>query len=289
MSRMPMLSFSWIATGRWWQRPGRPPRGLSDADVSPGPYRVTLASRGYGSKRVTNDCRGRRPYQFRLLSDELIGYAWPKWVRLVKGPKPGIHSVEPFRLSLWRYGLKRELVAPLGWHDEHGPRAMMQITADGDYNDLIGLESGWDIQSAYQPGGEGAGEVRPLLLPCGRRVGQLLFVSLGRGRASPSARIAVLASTNTWNAYNNWGGRSNYVNAAGIAAGADGQWPSGFAALHRRTVLGMAAADEEFFRYPSIAPSRHFACEEEASRLDQGKITIRSCARRVAAPRLAGA
>jgi N,N-dimethylformamidase len=29
----------------------------------------------------------------------------------------------------------------------------------------------------------------------------------------PQSRIAVLASTNTWNAYNNYGGRSNYVNA----------------------------------------------------------------------------
>jgi hypothetical protein len=31
--------------------------------------------------------------------------------------------------------------------------------------------------------------------------------------ASPRARIALLASTNTWNAYNNFGGRSNHVNA----------------------------------------------------------------------------
>jgi len=31
--------------------------------------------------------------------------------------------------------------------------------------------------------------------------------------ANPRAKIAVLASTNTWNAYNNFGGRSNYVNA----------------------------------------------------------------------------
>jgi hypothetical protein len=30
--------------------------------------------------------------------------------------------------------------------------------------------------------------------------------------ARPTHRIAVLASTNTWNAYNNFGGRSNYIN-----------------------------------------------------------------------------
>ena len=31
--------------------------------------------------------------------------------------------------------------------------------------------------------------------------------------AAPRAKVAVLASTNTWNAYNNFGGRSNYINA----------------------------------------------------------------------------
>src|SRR5262249_11153988 len=30
------------------------------------------------------------------------------------------------------------------------------------------------------------------------------------------AKIAVLASTNTWNAYNNFGGRSNYIHPAGL-------------------------------------------------------------------------
>lgn len=34
--------------------------------------------------------------------------------------------------------------------------------------------------------------------------------------AAPRARIAVLASTNTWNAYNNFGGRSNYINPTGL-------------------------------------------------------------------------
>src|SRR5205085_687594 len=29
---------------------------------------------------------------------------------------------------------------------------------------------------------------------------------------TPQAKVAVIASTNTWNAYNNFGGRSNYIN-----------------------------------------------------------------------------
>ena len=75
----------------------------------------------------------RPPYQFRLLSDGLLGYAWPKWVRSGERSEFRVHSVEPYHLALWRYGLKKELVRGLGWFDEHGPRATMQITPDGDY------------------------------------------------------------------------------------------------------------------------------------------------------------
>jgi hypothetical protein len=32
----------------------------------------------------------------------------------------------------------------------------------------------------------------------------------------PQEKVAVLASTNTWNAYNNYGGRSNYIHPAGL-------------------------------------------------------------------------
>ncbi len=35
---------------------------------------------------------------------------------------------------------------------------------------------------------------------------------------APKSKICALASSNTWNAYNNFGGRSNYVNPAGLPA-----------------------------------------------------------------------
>ena len=76
---------------------------------------------------------GQPPYQFRLLSDGLLGYAWPKWVKAGEKSEFRVHSVEPYQLSLWRYGFKKELIRSLGWFDEHGPRATMQITPDGDY------------------------------------------------------------------------------------------------------------------------------------------------------------
>ena len=36
--------------------------------------------------------------------------------------------------------------------------------------------------------------------------------------ASPKAKLAVLANDITWNAYNNFGGRSNYINAEHLPA-----------------------------------------------------------------------
>ena len=101
------------------------PRGAVYADLAPGDYRVTLVKEGFGSKNVTMTVRSEAaPHQFRLLSDGLLGYVWPKWVRSGERSEFRVHSVEPYRLSLWRYGLRKEFVRLLGWFDEHGPRAV---------------------------------------------------------------------------------------------------------------------------------------------------------------------
>ena len=109
------------------------PRGGVNAEIPEGPCRVTLVKDGFGSKSVQIEARPEAPQRFRLLSDGLMGYAWPKWVKSGEPAEFRVHSVEPYRLSLWRYGWRREPVRLLGWFDEHGPRAVMQITPDGDY------------------------------------------------------------------------------------------------------------------------------------------------------------
>jgi hypothetical protein len=124
-----------------------------------------------------------------------------------------VHSVEPFKLDLWRYGAKKEIVRDLGWYDEHGPRATMQITPDGDYSQTGVL---WNKY----------GYVNPLLhqyVEAPQRSGLYYFRAKAASGAEfafpwivapavPLAKIAVLASNITWNAYNNFGGRSNYIN-----------------------------------------------------------------------------
>src|SRR5688572_24171666 len=67
--------------------------GAIIADVKPGPYRVTLAKDGFGSKRVDMAAEPGKPYQFRLLSDRLLGYVWPKWVRGGQEGEFRVHSL----------------------------------------------------------------------------------------------------------------------------------------------------------------------------------------------------
>jgi hypothetical protein len=195
-------------------------RGAIFAELPAGDYRVTLQKSGFGSKRADvsiHDSRNYLPQQFRLLSDRLVGYAWPKWARSGERAEFRVHAVEPYHLSLWRYGLQKELARPIGWFDAHGPRSVMQITPDGDYTQFgvgwnrVGWGSPHHAQRVEAP----------------ERSGLYYFHARGESGtffsfpwvvapASPSNPVAVLASTNTWNAYNSFGGRSNYVNARGL-------------------------------------------------------------------------
>ena len=127
------------------------PRGAVEADLEPGQYEVTLVKAGFGSKHSRVTVNHQQPHQFRLLSDGLLGYVWPRTVKSGGRSEFRVHSTEPYRLSLWRYGLKREFVKLLGWFDEHGPRAVMQILPDGDFTQT-GVEwNKFGYGSAHHP------------------------------------------------------------------------------------------------------------------------------------------
>jgi hypothetical protein len=184
------------------------------ADVAPGAYRVVLAKPGYGSKPVQMTVKPGEPYQFRLLSDSLFGYIWPKCVKAGEKAEFRVHSVEEYGLELFRYGKEKEFVKRIGTFDEHGPRATMQITPDGDYTQS-GVE--WNKHGYHNKNLPQSVEAPP-------RSGLYYFHARGKSGtfftfpwvvapAKPQAKTAVLASDITWNAYNNFGGRSNYINA----------------------------------------------------------------------------
>ncbi|MEO7649179.1 MAG: N,N-dimethylformamidase beta subunit family domain-containing protein, partial [Bryobacteraceae bacterium] len=191
------------------------PRGIFYGELAAGPYRVTLARAGYGSKTVHAELGGE-PIQFRLLADGLLGYMYPRWARSGETCEYRIHAVEQYQLTLWRYGLSKEYVSMVAWVDEHGPQANKQLLPDGDFTQT-GVR--WNQEGYPAP---------PVIVAPERSGLYYLWARTPSGRSfsfpwvvaprRPHARIAVLASTNTWNAYNNFGGRSNYVNSDHLPA-----------------------------------------------------------------------
>ncbi|MFT5366428.1 MAG: N,N-dimethylformamidase, partial [Candidatus Latescibacterota bacterium] len=78
--------------------------GAVYADLAPGSYQVTLAKDGFGAKIVEVDVQEGAIHQFRLLSDCLLGYMWPKCVKAGEASEFRVHSDEAYKLELWRYG-----------------------------------------------------------------------------------------------------------------------------------------------------------------------------------------
>lgn len=194
-------------------------RGALYGDIPDGEYETTLAKTGYGSKRVHCTVKEGDPLQFRLLSDCVLGYMWPKWVTAGQRSEIRVHSLEQYQLTLWRYGRHKEYVRTLGWFDEHGPRTTIQMTPDGDYS-----QSGVAWNRVGYPGSHPqqfvvAPEKSGLYFVWAKTVsGKVWSFPWVVAPAAPRAQIAVLACTNTWNAYNNFGGRSNYINPGGLPA-----------------------------------------------------------------------
>lgn len=191
--------------------------GAVHADISPGRYQVALGKQGYGAKRGEIDVGSHEPHQFRLLSERLYGFMWPKWSRAGETSEYCVHSAEEFKLDLWRYGWEKEHVRSLGWCDEHGPRAMMQITPDGDFTQtgVAWNREGYSLE--FQKHGITAPEKSGLYyLHAKTRSGKFCSFPWIVSPREPQADVAVLTSNITWNAYNNFGGRSNYFNQDGL-------------------------------------------------------------------------
>ena len=196
-------------------------RGRIHAELPPGHYRVTFRKDGFSAKASEIDLAAAdAPRQFRLLSNRLVGYVWPRWVRAGESGELLFHSPEPYRLTLARYGRQREFTRIIGWYDEHGPNAVQQITPDGDWT---------QTGVGFNKVGYGNNPHHTQLVKAPDRSG-LYYVEAKAesgawfcapwvvAPAKPSAPVAVILSTNTWNAYNNFGGRSNYVNSTGLPA-----------------------------------------------------------------------
>jgi N,N-dimethylformamidase len=186
--------------------------GAVYADLAPGSYQVTLAKDGFGAKIVEVDVQEGAIHQFRLLSDCLLGYMWPKCVKAGEASEFRVHSDEAYKLELWRYGWEKEFIQTIGWYDEHGPRATVQLSPDGDYSqtgvqwNTFGYTSPHHKQYVKAPERSGL-----YYLHATGESGTFFSFPWVVAPEKPQADIAVLASDISWTAYNNFGGRSNYI------------------------------------------------------------------------------
>jgi hypothetical protein len=195
--------------------------GAVRIDLPLGRYNVSLAKPGYVPKRVDVAIDSpAAPYQFRLLSTATCGYVWPKCLKAGERAEVRVNCANPFSLQLWRYGWEREFVHHLGDFEDHPPGANLQILPDGDFsqNGVRWSELGYATPS-FDP---------RLRVQAPNRSGLYYFHLIARtgeffsfpwvvAADKPTARIAVLASNITWNAYNDYGGRSNYTACHGLA------------------------------------------------------------------------
>lgn len=191
------------------------PSGAIRASVPPGDCTITVAASGFGSKRLqTTATENGAVCRIRLLSRRPYGFMWPKWSPSGSSSQARVHAPGGYELSLWRYGWTREQVADIGRFDEHPPTALAQVLPDGDVS-AVGCD--WS-----EPGAEGIPLDPRLHLVAPEQPG-LYYLHVRThdeqhtsfpwvvSPREPHHRIAVLASCLTWNAYNDFGGRSNYV------------------------------------------------------------------------------
>jgi len=212
--------------------------GAVHADIPAGRYQVTLSCPGYGPKSVTVDLQDGEPVQFRLLSDRVLGYVWPKWSAAGDLAEVRVHSPASYRVELWRYGWEKQFVRSLGY-DSHAPFATRRATPDGDYTrDGVRWE---DPLRSEAPDRSGL-----YYLHVHTAAGEFTSFPWVVTPSVPAAQVAVLTSSATWNAYNNFGGRSNYIDPVGL--------PPAPLVNRREELERYMQPDLETWRAPQYAP-----------------------------------
>lgn len=193
--------------------------GAIYADLKPGLYQLTLRKEGYSSKRVKMTIPPDQPVSLRMLSNKLVGYMWPKCVQSGEQSEFRVHATEAYRIDLYRYGWDKHHVRNIGWFDEHGPLATSQITPDGDYTQTgikfnnQGYTNPHHRQYIVAPEQSGLYYLHTKTMS-----GEFFSFPWIVAPAQAQNRVAVLASNINWNAYNNFGGRSNYIHPRQLPA-----------------------------------------------------------------------
>ncbi len=160
---------------------------------------------GYLQKQVNVKKADR--IKVRLLEKTLIAYQERLWVKQGEEVSVYVNSEKSYRAQLLRHGTKTKTVI------EFGPfPPCHQEVPNGNFVDK-GLDwkksFSYVIPSNVRPG---LFSIRLIQTDTDVRYGISFVMSSPVKKHAETHRILVLASTNTWQSYNVWGGRSRYRN-----------------------------------------------------------------------------
>lgn len=171
-------------------------------EVDPGDT-IRFEKNGFVNKTIVG---GNFSETTRLLEDKLIGYQKKLWFIPGENIEVYVNSPAQFSARLYRHGITKQCVIDLGKFDNFA-----QILPDNYFVDK-GLN--WIKNFSYRMPENAVPGIYSLLLEA---EGQEAFaipmvVSTTKNKRGKLSKLLVLASTNTWQSYNIWGGRSRYRN-----------------------------------------------------------------------------
>jgi len=192
------------------------PSGAVFASLETGRWQVYLSAPGFGSKMSEIEITdGSDPAMLRLMSDRMYGYAWPKSAGAGDRIELRMHAAEPFTVQLMRHGIRREPVGKPHRFEAFAPLGDRQLLPDADVSS-VGAQ--WNRYGCSQPPSgdrfwEAPEDSGLYFFHMSARSGAHFAFPLVVAPRTPTAKLAVLISEYNWNAYNDFGGRSNYVAA----------------------------------------------------------------------------
>ncbi len=143
------------------------------------------------------------PEMIRLLESKIIGYQEKLWYKPGEQVNVFVHSVDSYSVTLYRHGLLKQEILTLQNYE-----AQIQKVQDEHF-----VENGltWARSFTYTIPEQAKPGIYSLLL---ESKGQEKFAipMLVSSVNLTKSKVLVLASTNTWQSYNIWGGRSRYRN-----------------------------------------------------------------------------
>jgi hypothetical protein len=180
------------------------PKGIWSLNHTEEVHSVVFELQGFVTKEV--HIKNDFPQVVRLLENKLIGYQNKLWFNPGEKVSAYIHSPEGFEARLIRHGIENEEIIKIG--------SFPTIIQDVPNGFFVGEGVNWKEAFSYKiPTDIDSGLYSLRLIDNGANEYSITYViQPNSNQNGQNKKILVLASTNNWQTYNIWGGRSRYRN-----------------------------------------------------------------------------